>query len=170
MAYDYNKLYGETPDALGEPNTIFVNFFDQFEGDQARVLDIGCGQGRDALFIARRGHKVVGVDISHNGIRDLLTNAKDEGLLVEGIVADVSTYTPNGEFDVVLIDRTLHMLDEPTRLRVLRTLMDHVGQNGWLLMADEAPNIAGFEGVIANHNARWKTVHKNRGYLFVQQL
>jgi len=71
MSYNYDKLYGETRDALGAPTSIFVDFFDQFDRTNVRVLDVGCGQGRDAIFIARKDHRVVGVDISPNGIRDL---------------------------------------------------------------------------------------------------
>ena len=43
MAYNYDKLYSETPDALGKPTQVFVDFFDQFERKYARVLDVGCG-------------------------------------------------------------------------------------------------------------------------------
>lgn len=83
MGYDYDKLYGETRDALGPPTKAFVDFFDRLETKQARVLDVGCGQGCDALFIARAGHRVVGVDLSPNGIRDLTEAARREGLHIQ---------------------------------------------------------------------------------------
>ncbi|MEP2534223.1 class I SAM-dependent methyltransferase [Shimia sp.] len=169
MTFDYNKLYGETSNALGDPTPILVEFFDRFPHGKARVLDVGCGQGRDALFIARLGHEVVGVDISPNGIRDLLAVAKREGLTIEGVVADVSNFVPEGDFDVVLIDRTLHMLSEPVRLAVLKTMLGHVCPRGWLLIADEVSNIEAFEKVISRDSAQWQTTHKNRGYLFVQR-
>ena len=138
MAYDYDKLYGETPNALGNPTPVFVEFFDRFDQKQARVLDVGCGQGRDALFIARQGHSVTGVDISPNGIRDLTEAAANENLAVKGIVADLTAFTPEGLFDVILFDRTLHMLPEAPRLAVLGRLLDHADAGGWVLIADEA--------------------------------
>ena len=58
MAYDYDKLYRSTPRALGEPTELFVDFFKHQAEESLRVLDVGCGQGRDALFIARMGHCV----------------------------------------------------------------------------------------------------------------
>lgn len=170
MAYDYNKLYGETRDALGDPNPALVAFFQQFDGQNLRVLDVGCGQGRDAVFIARLGHNVVGVDISENGVRDLNERALREKLLIEGAVADITTYTPAGLFDLILIDRTLHMLELPTRLMVLNRLVDHVAENGWLLILDEASSIGEFETTVAAHATNWKTEFPHRGFLFLRRL
>lgn len=169
MAYDYDKLYGETRDALGKPTSVFVDFFDQLDQRNVCVLDVGCGQGRDAIFIARKGHRVVGVDISANGIRDLKNAAAQENLSIEGVVADIATYTPNGTFDVILIDRTLHMLASPTRIAVLNTMLDHVNKNGWLLIADEASNVTDFENAVTAHATNWKTELSQRGYLFLHR-
>jgi len=52
----------------GQPFPEFVQFFVDFDQVNASVLDLGCGQGRDALFIARMGHDVLGVDLSPTGI------------------------------------------------------------------------------------------------------
>lgn len=169
MAYDYDKLYGETRDALGAPSDVFVAFFEGYERRNARVLDVGCGQGRDALFIARRGHRVVGVDLSPNGIRDLQAVAEAEHLPVEGTVADITRFTPPGLFDIVLIDRTLHMLDAGARAAVLSGLLDHVAPDGRVLIADETSNIAGMQAVISAHGAGWHTELQKRGYLFVRR-
>lgn len=169
MTYNYDKLYGETPNALGQPTAIFVDFFEQLGPEHRRVLDIGCGQGRDALFIARLGHSVVGVDMSQNGIRDLHACAARESLPIEGIVADITSYQPNGLFDVILIDRTLHMLARDERCSVLGKLLDHVDGHGWLLIADEASNIGDFKAVVAAHGAAWRIAVQKRGYLFAQR-
>lgn len=169
MAYNYDRLYDETPNALGEPTPVFVDFFDQFEPEGVRVLDVGCGQGRDALFIARQGHTVVGVDVSPNGVRDLVAAAGKEKLAEEGVVADITAYKPEGKFGVILIDRTLHMLPKAPRLFVLEQLLDHVDEFGWILIADEASNISDFEDVISRHRFDWEPVVAKRGYLFVRR-
>ena len=58
----YKLLYREGRDVCGAPFQQFVDFFNTFNRKNCRVLDLGCGQGRDALFIARKGHIVFGVD------------------------------------------------------------------------------------------------------------
>lgn len=169
MAFDYDRLYGETPWALGEPTPTIVAFFDQLPKTPLRVLDVGCGQGRDALFIARLGHRVFGVDMSANGVSDLARIAAEEGLPIEGIVADIVSFVPNGGFDVVLIDRTLHMLAEADRLAVLERLIDHVVPGGRVLIADEPSNMAGFRAVLEASGCEWDIENDRRGYLFVRR-
>lgn len=170
MAYDYDKLYGTTPHALGEPTQIFVDFFKQNTKAKLTVLDIGCGQGRDALFIARMGHSVVGVDASPNGIESLVTAAALEKLAIEGVVADLEMYQPENEFDVLLIDRTLHMLSNEKRLAVLERLIQHVAINGWVLIADERSNMSDFKNVFKDSDAAWKTDLDKLGYLFLKRI
>jgi len=169
MAYNYDALYGEHPNALGEPTKAFADFFAARSAKAMRVLDIGCGQGRDALFIARAGHNVVGVDLSPMGIRDLVTAAKEEDLPIEGIVADVSTFVPEGSFDILLIDRTLHMLDEAPRLAALARLIPCVVPDGWALIADERSNMDGFKAVFASHEANWQIETDKKGLLFLRR-
>lgn len=169
MTYDYDKLYASTPDALGPPTQIFVDFFDGQKGANLSVLDVGCGQGRDALFIARAGHRVTGVDYAPSGIRDLTAAAESQGLPITGLVADITDYTPEQTFDVVLIDRTLHMLDEAPRLQALETLAGCVAPNGWLLIADETSNLPAFLEVLDAMSATWRTDLHKRGTLFLQR-
>ncbi|MGJ5621539.1 class I SAM-dependent methyltransferase [Sulfitobacter sp. MF3-043] len=169
MTYDYEQLYRQTPAALGAPTQIFVDFFAAQSGKKLRVLDIGCGQGRDAIFIGRAGHSVVAVDLSPSGICDLNAVSNEENLDVLGIVADITEFEPEGLFDVVLIDRTLHMLAEPDRLKVLGGVLDHVDRPGWCLIADEKKNIPGFKRVVIGHDDQWEIVKEKRGYLFLQR-
>jgi SAM-dependent methyltransferase len=68
----------------------------------ARVLDVGCGPGRHALALARRGIDVVGVDLSE----DFVTLARDaaavDGLPARFEVGDVRELAYDAEFDAVI--------------------------------------------------------------------
>jgi len=169
MSFDYDRLYGSTPQALGEPTSVFVGFFEHHSGKTLRVLDVGCGQGRDALFIARMGHLVVGVDNSSNGISDLRSMARRENLNIEAIAADIVTFVPDGSFDVLLIDRTLHMLPEKERLDVLERLIACVPIDGWVLIADERSNMQGFKNVFTQNDTNWTIELESRGNLFFRR-
>lgn len=168
MGYDYDALYRDTPNALGAPTPFIVEAFERFAGRALTVLDLGCGQGRDALFIARAGHAVTGVDLSPNGVSEMTQVAETEGLEVTGVVADLMDYVPTGRFDIVLIDRTLHMLGATERPAVLARMLDHVAENGWVLIADEPKNIPSFQAVAAAHPVEWHEGVATRGYLFLR--
>ncbi|MCA9887264.1 MAG: class I SAM-dependent methyltransferase [Anaerolineae bacterium] len=170
MPYDYDALYQEQRHALGEPTQAFVDFFKKYDRSSVQVLDLGCGQGRDALFIARLGHHVTGVDVSPTGIEQLLADAKNENLAISGLVADLCNYSPDATFDVVVIDRTLHMLDAEPRLDVLRRILPAVKPDGYILIADEKSNLPAMHEVFAEDDALWTSIKDARGFLFMQKV
>ena len=169
MATDYEKVYRGAKQALGEPTRQFVEFFDALPGSRLRVLDVGCGQGRDALFVARLGHAVVGIDQSPTGIRDLLADAEADNLDVQGHVGDIRIFEPDGLYDVLLVDRTLHMLDAFERPGVLDRYVDRVEGGGFVLIADERSNVPAFEAVLEADRRDWRVVLRRQNYLFARQ-
>jgi len=67
-----------------------------------RVLDLACGYGRHALVLARRGFKVIGVDITPAYIEDVTQNAAKENLPAQFILSDIRDVSFENEFDAVL--------------------------------------------------------------------
>ena len=169
VPYNYDKLYENTPDALGAPTKQFVDFFDWLGDAKLRVLDLGCGQGRDAIFIARLGHQVVGVDSSASGVADLVAKCQKEGLQIEGQVADLVFFESDVQFDVILFDRVLHMLDKPRRLEVLEKSLAWLVDGGWMLIADEPKNMAAFRTVLHAAENEWHFKLDIMGYLFANR-
>ena len=73
----------------------------QPRGDE-RVLDLACGSGRHSLELRRRGHQVVGADISADLIEIARRDAGEAGLDVEFVEADLRELVFEAEFDLVL--------------------------------------------------------------------
>ncbi|HKZ12410.1 MAG TPA: class I SAM-dependent methyltransferase [Solirubrobacterales bacterium] len=73
----------------------------QPRGDE-RVLDLACGSGRHSLELRRRGHQVVGADISADLIEIARRDAGEAGLDVEFVEADLRELDFEAEFDLVL--------------------------------------------------------------------
>jgi len=170
MPTDYEQVYQAERHALGQPFAEFVAFFDAYDKQNADVLDVGCGQGRDALFMARKGHRVVGVDLSPTGIAQLLEDAQTEGLMIEGIVTDLREYQPDAEFDVAVVDRTLHMLlDEEKRLGVLARICDAIREGGCVLIADERSNLPAMRDYFMKDAAKWTALLDKKGFLFMRK-
>ena len=104
------KEYQNSRNVCGEPFQEIVEFFENYDDECATVIDLGYWQGRDALFIARKGHSVLGVDKAQTGIEQMLEEAESEKLAVDGVIADISNYEAADLYNIVVIDRVLHML------------------------------------------------------------
>lgn len=169
MATDYEEFYRKHRHGLGEPTKEFVAFFDAYSREGSRVLDVGCGQGRDALFIARHGHYVHAIDLSPSGIGDLQKDANAEGLAIDAEVVDVRDFTTRHRFDVIVLDRTLHMLAPDDREVVLQKLLGYSKRNAFVLVADERPNIPAYRATLQSSRWKWAITLERRGFLFAQR-
>jgi SAM-dependent methyltransferase len=74
------------------------------------ILDLGCGTGRVALHLARRGHEVVGVDADAALVAALLDRALWADLSVSGVVADVRAIELGRRFRLALAPMQLLQL------------------------------------------------------------
>ena len=74
------------------------------------VLDLGCGTGRVALHLARRGHEVVGVDRDGALVAALADRAERAGLAASGVVADVCAVALERRFRLALAPMQLLQL------------------------------------------------------------
>ena len=122
----YDKYY-EVEDYFGEPCPDLIKFFAQRE-DRGKVLDLGCGQGRDALPIARLGYEVTGVDISGVGIDQMLREAEKHDLSVTGIVNDIYEFPIDPSFDYILLDSMLHFYkrDREQEIALVKRIMSKI--------------------------------------------
>ena len=69
-----------------------------------RVLDLGCGQGRNAIWLAELGHEVTGIDQSDVAIEQARALAVEAGVAITFLAADLVDWAPEPEaFDIVLL-------------------------------------------------------------------
>jgi len=167
---DYEEQFLKARDVCGPPFREFVAFFERYDKARAKVLDLGCGQGRDALFVARMGHHVLGVDISRTGISQMLEEAGQEGLAVGGAVADIVEYEPSGDYEVVILDRVLHMLkDDGERMAVLEKASVVTKSGGFVLIADTPKHQQLIRSFFEVHSGDWVKAKDKKGFIFVQK-
>ena len=98
-----------------------------------RALDLACGEGRNAVWLAERGWDVTGVDFSNAGIDKARRLAEARGVSAQWEVADVTEYVPAPEsFDLVIV-MYLH-LPEASRRLAFRRAAAAVATGGTLLV------------------------------------
>jgi tellurite methyltransferase len=106
MTVAYDKYY-QTESLFGNPYPELMVFFAGYT-KKGKVLDLGCGQGRDAIPIARLGFEVTGIDNSKVGIAQMTQIAKTEGLKLNGLFADIFEFDDFPAYDFVLLDSMFH--------------------------------------------------------------
>ncbi|MGW0905748.1 class I SAM-dependent methyltransferase [Streptomyces sp. NPDC002853] len=90
---------------------------------RGEVLDAGCGSGRNAAFLASRGHRVTGIDSSPEAIGRARDLVRGRGAGVTFTVADLTGLSGyDGRFDTVVDSALFHCLDQEERPRYLRAL------------------------------------------------
>ena len=100
------------------------------------VLDLGCGSGDPAdIEIAKRHHKVTGVDISRVQV-DLARKNVPEGRFIHGDLASLDF--PAGSFDAVMSFYTLEHLPREQHGQILERIHDWLRPGGLLLFSHEA--------------------------------
>lgn len=104
-----------------------------------RALDLGCGEGGDAMWLAERGWYVTAVDISQTALDRAAADAHARNVLarIDFQRHDLPQTFPDGAYDLVSA-QYLHSLAELDRPRLLRMGADAVRPNGLLLIVDHA--------------------------------
>jgi methyl halide transferase len=141
--WDAQYRRGTPPWDTGRPAHELVRLVKEGLLRPSPVLELGCGSGADAVFLASRGFDVTAVDSSPTAIERARTRAECAGVLVRFVLEDVFTFvqTAHEPFDVIYeagfyhfmrlenLDRYLDLLWRVTRPGTLYlTLAGSVGE------------------------------------------
>jgi SAM-dependent methyltransferase len=130
--------YGEKPQVWsGRPNGVLVEEVSDLA--PGRALDVGCGEGADAIWLASRGWRAVAVDVSRTALERGARAAEEAG--VGGLIGwqwhDLGDTFPAGEFDLVNV-QYLHSPVELPQDRILRAAAAAVASGGTVLVVSHA--------------------------------
>ena len=134
----WDAHYGERPQIWsGRPNAVLVE--ETRDLTPGVALDIGCGEGADAVWLAREGWKVTAVDVSRTALDRAARVAKEAGVdrLIDFQWHDLAHTRPEGVYDLVSA-QYLHAPIEFPRDRVLRDAASLVAPGGTFLAVSHA--------------------------------
>ncbi|WP_405388408.1 class I SAM-dependent methyltransferase [Streptomyces sp. NBC_01102] len=121
----------------GNPNTMLVR---EVEGlKPGRALDLGCGEGADAVWLARQGWTVTATDISRVALDRAAVHAADADVAdrIDRQWHDLGATFPAGEYDLVSA-QFLHSMGDLPREEILRKAAAAVAPGGVLLVVGHA--------------------------------
>jgi len=123
----------------GEPNRFLVS---EAAGLRpGRALDLACGEGRNAVWLAQRGWQVTGVDFSAVALEKARRLAEANAVNAAWVVADLLEYRPEQRaFDLVILFYL--QVPEAQRREIVRAAADAVASGGtFLLVAHDRSNL-----------------------------
>jgi SAM-dependent methyltransferase len=138
--YAEARLYGT------EPTSVARHLASLFRHEKVvRLLEAGCGSGRDALFYAREGFAVTGLDLSANALRWAEEQAIRDGLSVHFIAGDLlAADLPQGSFDAAVAVHLIHLQPEPVRRAMVNRLWSLTRDGGLIALTNFSTEEAGF--------------------------
>ncbi len=95
-----------------------------------KLLDLGCGEGRNAVYFAKHGFEVTGLDLSLPGLEKTRRYAEEIGVHVRTIHADIITYELEDTYDVIFSTGTLHYLPPEVRSQRFQNYKEHTSPDG----------------------------------------
>ena len=125
MDPDWQDRYrtGETPWDTGQPSAELRRVLDEDGVSPCRALDVGCGTGTNAVFLAERGFDATGVDLCELAIDRAEARAAHAGVTCRFLTADLLEPMDLGEPFDFIFDRgcfhSVRRIDEPAAVAML---------------------------------------------------
>lgn len=133
------------------------------------ALDLGAGEGSDAIRLARLGYCVDAVEGSAVGAEKIETFARQAGVSVNVINSRVEDFVPLESYEVVICNGLLHYVDDGVKADVLSTIQECTAPGGYNLVfafsdRDPVPSCHRIvdvycdaeDGIVASTYRRWR--------------
>lgn len=130
----FDAVYGSNDIYYGfELREEFTDFFKDKTIDNQTALDLGCGEGRYALFMARKGCNTLAVDRSTAGIKKLKKLAESHHLAISAQVIDIEDFVfAENQFDIIVVATVLDHLSGKIRQNVINGIKKTLKPEGTL--------------------------------------
>lgn len=95
-----------------------------------KLLDVGCGEGKDAVFFARNGYDVSAFDVSDAGIEKTRNLAEKIGVHVNVFKADILDYRLDTHYDIIFSSGVLHYIKPDYRKEIFDNYKQYTNPDG----------------------------------------
>ncbi|WP_369298307.1 methyltransferase domain-containing protein [uncultured Neglectibacter sp.] len=95
-----------------------------------RLLDVACGEGKNAVFFARNGYHVTAFDAAKLGLDKAKRLAEKARAEVNFFQADLRDFRLDSDFDIVFCSGSLHYIPQELRREILENYQAHTADSG----------------------------------------
>ena len=163
----FEDVYKKEKNYFGmEPHKLTINIIKYKK--TGNVLDLGCGEGRDAIFLAKKGFKVTAIDFSTTGIKNLLEKAKREKVKIITKIEDIKKFSFNKKYDAIISFSVLQFLKRNEVFNIIKKMKKNTKIRGLNIITafnEKNPNknfpFLFREGELKDMYKNWETIQYN---------
>ncbi|MFS0673445.1 class I SAM-dependent methyltransferase [Ornithinibacillus sp. 179-J 7C1 HS] len=120
------------PFFVNSPDENLVSYFDKEMISPGKVLELGCGPGRNAIYLAQRGCKVDAIDLSEESIKWARERAAEKQVEVNFINEDIFGFNlEEGSYDIVYDSGCFHHITPHRRMSYIDLVRKALKPNGY---------------------------------------
>ncbi|WP_313802029.1 methyltransferase domain-containing protein [Cytobacillus sp.] len=118
-------------ETFGKPSEEVINVSKHLNKN-SKILDLGCGDGRHAIYLARLGHIVDAIDISKAGI-DKINRIKEKLNLtnLKGFIGDATNYEFNCTYDLIISHGLFHFIERNNWANIIHRMKTGTQKGGY---------------------------------------
>lgn len=133
----YDKIYRKNINVWGNEADALVKKGLKYLRPKGQGLDLGCGQGKDSIFLAKHGLGIVAIDSSEIAIKQLKKNIRANKLGgIKVIEEDINKYPiPENKFDFIISINALHFLSRKDIFILLRKIKKGLKKDGIVILS-----------------------------------
>lgn len=143
----FNEKYDSEEFYYGlELSSEFMDFAERESLKPGTALDLGCGEGRYSIYLARNGWSVKAVDFSDKGIEKLRNYAEENDFDIEAEVADVRNYEIEEEkYDLIMAVTILDHINKENDTLIARRMKNALKPGGYLFAQAHTKQDPGYD-------------------------
>ncbi|OCA81574.1 methyltransferase [Bacillus sp. FJAT-27225] len=125
--FDWNSFYTnrekKVPFFANNPDENLVNYFDDQLFKPGRVLELGCGPGRNAIYFAEKGCTVDAVDLSKEALEWAKERAEEKNLEINFIMENIfDLHAEEGSYDIIYDSGCFHHIPPHRRMSYINLI------------------------------------------------
>lgn len=148
----WNKFYSDrtkgVPFFVNHPDENLVSYFESGILHSGRMLELGCGPGRNAIYAALKGYEVDAVDISEEAIAWAKERAREKNMTIHFECKSVFELQPKDDYDLVYDSGCLHHLWPHRRIGYIQMIHSALKSGGYFGLTCFAPGFSEIGGAL----------------------
>lgn len=135
----YNQIYKNNNNVWGnQSNELLQKIYSRLK-PAMNFLDLGCGQGRDSLFMLKSGFKVDAVDNSREGINKIKEFVQSHNLPVANInlfCSDIENFNiTKYKYNIINAFNSLQFLPKEKSFKIIENIKNNIKNNGYVIIS-----------------------------------